>query len=118
MPTLQNCARARYHSLAPVLSLDNQTRFIYHSTMDEKILNILIDIKADIGGLKKGQAELKADVADIKVDVAILKSDVAELKGRVGRLERDMTEVKSEVKAISHALLDTSREVARMRGSG
>lgn len=77
--------------------------------MEEKVINILLGIKADIGELKQGQSRLEGRMDRLEVDVAEIKSDVAELKD-------DMSDVKSTVNALADALLETSREVKQIKG--
>jgi regulator of replication initiation timing len=64
---------------------------------EEKILEILTAMQADI-------SELKADVAELKTDVAELKADVAELKVAVAKLNEDMVEVKEKIDTINEAI--------------
>lgn len=77
--------------------------------MEERFINILRDIKADIGGLKK-------DVGEIKEDVSILKEGQQRLEGRMDTLEDDMSDVKTTVNALADALLETSKEVKQIKG--
>ncbi len=76
--------------------------------MEERFINILLEIKADIGDLKKGQTQIieRVDRLEGKVD---------KLDERVGHLEDDMSEVKGTVNALADALLETSREVKQMK---
>lgn len=80
-----------------------------NNCMEERIINILLDIKADIGDLKKGQTQIieRVDRLEGKVD---------KLDERVGNLEEDMSEVKSTVNALAEGLLETSREVKQIKG--
>lgn len=91
--------------------------------MEERIINILLGIKADIGDLKKGQFELKEDVTILKEGQQRLDGRMDRLEGRMdnfeGRmdgLEDDMSDVKTTVNALADALLETSREVKQIKG--
>lgn len=79
--------------------------------MEQRIINILLDIKADIGDLKKGQTQIieRVDRLEGKFD---------KLDERVGHLEEDVAEVKGTVNALADALLETSREVKQMKVKG
>lgn len=93
--------------------------------MEERVINILLDIKADIGGLKKGQEELKEgqqrlegrmDRLDGRMDG--LEGRMDNFEGRMDALEDDVTDVKTTVNALADALLETSREVKQIKGKG
>jgi predicted nucleic acid-binding Zn-ribbon protein len=57
---------------------------------EEKILEILGNIQADVSGLKTDVSGLKTDMTGMKADVSGLKTDVAEMK-------TDMTDLKERV---------------------
>ena len=62
---------------------------------EEKILEILAVIQADISGLKDGQARLESDVAVLKSDVAVLKDGQAKLETNVEEIMTDLAEMKA-----------------------
>lgn len=84
--------------------------------MEERIINILLDIKADIGGLKKGQEELKEGQQRLEGRLDNLEGNVCELNERVGRVEDDISDIKTTVNALAEGLLETSREVKQIKG--
>ena len=84
--------------------------------MEERVINILLDIKADIGVLKKGQEELKEGQQRLEGRMGRLDENVSELNERVGNLEEEMSDVKTTVNALADALLETSREVKQIKG--
>lgn len=57
--------------------------------MEDKILNILLDMQSDI-------KELKTDVNGLKTDVKGLKSDVVDLKAKVTNIEGQLGEFKEQ----------------------
>jgi hypothetical protein len=63
----------------------------------EAILNILKEIKVDIGELKEDVGGLKVDVGGLKVDVGELKVDVGELKANMLQLNTDVGGLKEDV---------------------
>ena len=76
------------------------------ATNEEKILQLLEVMQADISGLKTDVAGLKTDVADLKTDVAQLKTDVEELKAS----QEEMKETLSEHTVCLHAILEWADE--------
>jgi predicted nuclease with TOPRIM domain len=84
----------------------------------ERIINILVDMKADIGGLKKGQDELKQGQDYLNEKVGRLETDMSDVKERLGNLEEDMSEVKTTVNALADALIETRKEVKRIQVQG
>lgn len=83
--------------------------------MEERIVNILLDIKTDIGELKKGQNRIEGKVSNLDDKVGRLEDDVSELKAGVAGLKIDMSEVKTTVNTLADALLQTSREVKQIK---
>lgn len=69
------------------------------ATNEEKILQLLEVMQADISGLK-------TDVADLKTDVAQLKTDVEELKAS----QEEMKETLSEHTVVLNAILEWADE--------
>ena len=74
------------------------------ATNEEKILQLLEVMQADISGLKTDVADLKTDVADLKTDVAGLKTDVAGLKTDVAQLKTDVVELKASQEEMKETL--------------
>ena len=80
---------------------------------EEKILQLLEVMQADISGLKTDVAGLKTDVAGLKTDVAGLKTDVAQLKTDVEELkasQEEMKETLSEHTVVLNAILEWADE--------
>ena len=69
------------------------------ATNEEKILQLLEVMQADISGLK-------ADVAGLKTDVAGMKADIAELKAT----QEEMKETLSEHTVVLNAILEWADE--------
>lgn len=73
--------------------------------MEERVINILLDIKADIGGIKNRLDQVETNLGGrmdrLEAEVSELKSDVAEIK-------EDMSEVKTTVNALAEGLLERS----------
>ena len=69
------------------------------ATNEERILQLLEVMQADISGLK-------TDVAGLKTDVAQLKTDVAELKAS----QEEMKETLSEHTVVLNAILEWADE--------
>ena len=76
------------------------------ATNEEKILQLLEVMQADISGLKTDVAGLKTDVAGLKTDVAQLKTDVVELKAS----QEEMKETLSEHTVVLNAILEWADE--------
>ena len=74
------------------------------ATNEEKILQLLEVMQADISGLKTDVADLKTDVAGLKTDVADLKTDVAGLKTDVAQLKTDVEELKASQEEMKETL--------------
>lgn len=83
------------------------------ATNEERILQLLEVMQADISGLKTDVAGLKTDVAGLKTDVAGLKADVAELKASQEELkaaQEEMKETLSEHTVVLNAILEWADE--------
>ncbi len=76
------------------------------ATNEEKILQLLEVMQADISGLKTDVAGLKTDVAGLKSDVAGMKADIAELKAT----QEEMKETLSEHTVVLNAILEWADE--------
>jgi septal ring factor EnvC (AmiA/AmiB activator) len=77
--------------------------------MENKIIDMLLEIKSDIGVLKKGQVEIKDGVDKLDGRVCKVEDDISELKF-------DVAEIKTTVNALSEALITTSKEVKQLKG--
>ncbi len=91
--------------------------------MESKIIDMLLEIKSDIGDLKKGQVGIKDsvdkldgrvcgledDVKDMKIEMSDMKHEMTEMKG-------DISQIKTTVNAVSEALITTSKEVKQLKG--
>ena len=76
------------------------------ATNEEKILQLLEVMQADISGHKTDVAGLKTDVAGLKSDVAGMKADIAELKAT----QEEMKETLSEHTVVLNAILEWADE--------
>ena len=85
--------------------------------MEQKILEILVEMQADLRNLKEDVTGLKEDVTGLKADVAELKADVAELKvglkelsdreeRHYNMLQQSMGDVIEYVRALDRRKLD------------
>ena len=83
------------------------------ATNEERILQLLEVMQADISGLKTDVAGLKTDVAGLKTDVAGMKADIAELKASQEELkasQEEMKEALSEHTVVLIAILEWADE--------
>ena len=83
------------------------------ATNEERILQLLEVMQADISGLKTDVAGLKNDVAGLKTDVAGMKADIAELKASQEELkasQEEMKEALSEHTVVLNAILEWADE--------
>ncbi|MDR3277517.1 MAG: hypothetical protein LBT12_01985 [Oscillospiraceae bacterium] len=67
---------------------------------EEKILQILGELKADVSELKADVSGLKADVSELKEDVSVLKEDVSGLKQGQERLERGQARQEADLREL------------------
>ncbi len=74
------------------------------ATNEERILQLLEVMQADISGLKTDVAGLKTDVAGLKTDVAGMKADIAELKASQEELKASQEELKASQEEMKEAL--------------
>ncbi|REB08067.1 hypothetical protein DVB69_08840 [Sporosarcina sp. BI001-red] len=58
--------------------------------MEEKILQLLVGLTADVRDMKSDLGEMKSDVVGLKSDVVGLKSDVGSLKSGLENLHFEM----------------------------
>lgn len=77
--------------------------------MENRIIDILLEIKSEIGVLKKGQIEIKEGVDKLDGRVCKVEDDISELGSEVA-------EIKTTVNALSDALIITSKEVKQLKG--
>ena len=83
------------------------------ATNEEKILQLLEVMQADISGLKTDVADLKTDVAQLKTDVAELKASQEELKAsqeEIKASQEEMKETLSEHTVVLNAILEWADE--------
>lgn len=80
---------------------------------EEKILELLAELKTDVAGLKTDVAGLKTDVAGIKTDVAELQTDVAGLQTDVTGLKTDVTSIKATLDKHSELLAELDERSLR-----
>ena len=83
------------------------------ATNEERILQLLEVMQADISGLKTDVAGLKTDVAGLKTDVAGMKADIAELKASQEELKASQEELKAsqeELKASQEEMKEALSE--------
>ena len=74
------------------------------ATNEERILQLLEVMQADISGLKTDVAGLKTDVAGLKTDVAGMKADIAELKASQEELKASQEELKASQEEMKESL--------------
>ena len=74
------------------------------ATNEERILQLLEVMQADISGLKTDVAGLKTDIAGLKTDVAGMKADIAELKASQEELKASQEELKASQEEMKEAL--------------
>ncbi len=65
---------------------------------ENRILEILLEMKQDISALK-------ADVSSLKADVSALKTDVSALKTEVSSLKTDVSTLKTDVKDLQQCMI-------------
>ena len=83
------------------------------ATNEERILQLLEVMQADISGLKTDVAGLKTDVAGMKADIAELKASQEELKASQEELkasQEEMKEALSEHTVVLNAILEWADE--------
>jgi chromosome segregation ATPase len=90
--------------------------------MESKIIDMLLDIKSDIGELKKGQFEIKDSLSILDGRVCGLEDDFKDMKIEMSDMKHEMSEMKSDishikvtVNALSDALITTSKEVKQLK---
>jgi archaellum component FlaC len=83
--------------------------------MESKIIDMLLDIKSDIGELKKGQAEIKDSIFSMDGRVCGLEDDFKDMKHEMSEMKNDVSQIKIRVNALSDALITTSKEVKQLK---
>jgi archaellum component FlaC len=83
--------------------------------MENKIIDMLLEIKSDVGDLKKGQIGIKYSIDSLDGRVCRLEDDVADVKSDVASMKTDIAEIKTTVNALSEGLLTTSKEVKDLK---
>ena len=64
---------------------------------EEKILEMLGQMQADISGIKSDQAAMKADIADIKTEQAAMRADIAGIKTEQAAMKADIAGIKTRL---------------------
>ncbi len=64
---------------------------------ENRILEILLEMKQDISALKADVSSLKADVSSLKTDVSALKTEVSSLKTDVSTLKTDVKDLQQRM---------------------
>ena len=77
----------------------------------------MVVVKADVAGLKEGQARLRADFAGLKEGQAGLKKDVADLKGSQARMGETLLRVVGDLGLVMGELRIAPRQKATAAGS-
>lgn len=67
-------------------------------------MEILVDMRKDITGIKEDVSGLKEDVSELKQDISELKQDVSELKQDIILIKQDIVFMKQEIKCIKRRL--------------
>jgi predicted nucleic acid-binding Zn-ribbon protein len=83
--------------------------------MESKIIDMLLEIKSDVGDLKRGQTEIKYSLGSLDGRVCRLEDDMADVKSDVANMKIDIAEIKTTVNALSEGLLTTSKEVKEQK---
>ena len=85
-------------------------------TNEEKILDLLQAMQADITGLKAGQAKLEAGQAKLEAGQAVMQADITGLKVGQAKLEagqeRLETKLMGEITGLATMLADTHETIA------
>jgi len=67
---------------------------------EEKMLEMLSEIKGDITELKSDVATVKGDITELKTDMAAVKSDITELKTDMATAKDDIAELQDSARRI------------------
>lgn len=84
--------------------------------MESKIIDMLLDLKSDIGELKKGQVEIKSSVDKLDGRLCGVEDDIKDMKIEMSEMKSDISQIKTTVNALSDALITTSKEVKQLKG--
>ena len=68
--------------------------------IEEKMLEMLSEIKGDITELKSDVATVKGDITELKTDMAAVKSDITELKTDMATAKDDIAELQDSARRI------------------
>ena len=83
--------------------------------MEDKILDILLNMQNDISTIKNDQAIIKEDVSGLKEDVSGLKEDVSGLKEDVSGLKEDVVTLKKNQKSMKKIQTEMKKEQKEMK---
>ena len=61
--------------------------------MEEKILNVLVNLQSDFCDMKNDISEIKKDVSGMKVEINEMKQDIKGLHVRMDKLETKVDEI-------------------------
>ncbi len=91
--------------------------------MENKIIDMLLEIKSDVGELRKGQTEIKVSVdkldgrlCSVEDDIKDMKIEISDMKQEMSDMKTDISQIKTTVNALSDALITTSKEVKQLKG--
>ena len=84
--------------------------------MDEKILEILTAIQADMQGMKSDMQEMKSEIKDLRSQVNCIDNRLADVDNRTRNIELTLENVVAkEIKIIAEGHLDISRNLENYR---
>jgi septal ring factor EnvC (AmiA/AmiB activator) len=78
-------------------------------SVEERIINALLEIKGTLDSQSKSLSELRDGQNRIEGKIYGLEDDITDMK-------KDIVEIKTTVNALSAGLLDTSQEVKKLKG--
>ena len=82
---------------------------------EEKILELLAELKTGFAEIKTDVAEIKTDVAELQTDVTGIKTDVARIKTDVAELQTDVAGLKTNVAGIKTDVAGIKTDVAELK---
>jgi len=68
---------------------------------EEKILEMLADLKSDMSAMKGDISALKSDMSTVQIDISTLKCDMSTVKGDISTVKSDMSEVQSSLARVA-----------------
>lgn len=81
---------------------------------EEKMLEMLSEIKGDITELKSDVATVKGDITELKTDMAAVKGDITELKTDMVTVKSDTTELKTDMAAAKDDIAELQDSARRI----